>query len=82
LTEKEPGEKNRQSPKESAEDKPIQEVLRKRTKELNCLYAVLEIVNRSGISLKERLQQIVVTLPQGWQYSEIASARLVFEGQV
>jgi hypothetical protein len=82
LTYEEPEEKVQEPSRESAENKRIREVLCKRTKELNCLYAVLEIVNRSGISLKERLQEIVASLPQGWQYSEIACARLVFEGQV
>lgn len=67
--------------KESFEHKRVDEVLCKRTKELNCLYRVLEIVNRSGIPLEERLKQVAVSIPQGWQYSEIASARLVFESQ-
>ncbi|UCD88238.1 MAG: hypothetical protein JSV01_11025 [Desulfobacterales bacterium] len=67
--------------KESVKIERLEEVLRKRTKELNCLYTVLEIVNRSGTSLEERLQQVVASLPQGWQYSEVASARLIFEGQ-
>jgi hypothetical protein len=74
-------EKVKQLEKELVEHRQVDETLSKRTKELNCLYAVLEIVNRSGITLEERLQQVAISIPQGWQYSEIASARLVFEGQ-
>jgi len=65
-----------------AEYSQVSEALQKRTKELDCLYTVLEIVNRPGISLQERLHQIVSSVPKGWQYSGIASARLVFNGQV
>jgi hypothetical protein len=60
----------------------VREALHKRTKELDCLYTALDILNSPGISLEERLQEVVSTLPKGWQYSEIATARLVFEGQV
>jgi len=59
----------------------LQEALRKRTRELNCLYTVLEIVNRSGMALEQRLQQIADALPMGWHCSGIASARVVFEGK-
>jgi hypothetical protein len=65
-----------------AEYNQIREALHKRTQELDCLYTVLDVVNRPGIPLKERLQQIISSLPKGWQYSEVASARLVFDGQV
>jgi hypothetical protein len=58
------------------------QVLRKRTKELDCLYSVLEIINHSEMSLEGRLQRVVSSLPKGWQHSEIASARLEFQGRV
>jgi len=67
---------------ELAEHDRVCDTLHKRTKELDCLYTVLEIVNRPGIPLEERLHQIVSSVPKGWQYSGIASARLVFNGQV
>ncbi|MDY6955232.1 MAG: hypothetical protein SWE60_27330, partial [Thermodesulfobacteriota bacterium] len=59
----------------------LQEALRKRTRELNCLYTVLEIVNRSGLDLEQRLQQIADALPLGWHRAGLASARVVFEGK-
>jgi GAF domain-containing protein len=65
-----------------AEHNQVSEALHKRTKELDCLYTVLEVVNYPGLPLGERLQQIVSSIPKGWQYSGIASARLVFNGQV
>lgn len=67
---------------ESAECRHIREALHKRTKELGCLYSVLEILNRPGLPLNERLHHLVSMLPYGWAYSEVASARLVFDGQV
>jgi len=60
----------------------LEQKVKKLEKELNCLYTVLEIINRPGISLEQRLQEVVASVSQGWQYSEIASARLMFEGQV
>ncbi|MBW1741009.1 MAG: GAF domain-containing protein [Deltaproteobacteria bacterium] len=81
LTYEELEKRGRELKRESVEHKRVDEVLCKRTKELKCLYAVLEIINRPGITLEERLQQVAASLPEGWQYSEIASARVVFEGQ-
>ncbi len=81
LTCEELERKVRELEQEAVRIERLEEVLRKRSKELDCLYAVLEIVDRSGTPLEERLQQVADSLPQGWQYSEIASARLTFEGQ-
>lgn len=74
-------EKVKELERRLAERQQVDALLRKRTKEIRCLYTVLEIVNRAGIALGERLEQIAASIPQGWQYSEIASARVVFEGQ-
>ena len=59
----------------------LEQKVKKLEKELNCLYTVFEIINRPGITLEQRLQEVATSVSQGWQYSEIASARLVFEGQ-
>jgi len=67
--------------KEQVDLSQLQEALRKRTRELNCLYTVLEIVNRSGMALEQRLQQIADALPLGWHCSGMASARVVFDGK-
>ncbi|MGA1841015.1 MAG: ATP-binding protein [bacterium] len=70
------------------ERKKVEEELEKRThdlikriKELNCLYAISNIVEKSWISLEEIIQRIVDIIPPSWQYSEIACARIFLEGQ-
>ncbi len=54
--------------------------LHERVKELTCLYGIAQIAGRPGTSLEEVLQEIVEHLPDAWQYPEIASARIVFDG--
>ncbi len=52
-----------------------------RTKELNCLYAISQLVETPGISLEEILQGTVALIPPAWQYPEITCARIVMQGQ-
>ncbi len=54
--------------------------LRERVKELTCLYGIAQVAARPGASLDEVLQGVVELLPPGWQYPEIASARIVLDG--
>lgn len=54
--------------------------LHERVKELTCLYGIAQIAGRPGTSLEEVLQEIVEHLPDAWQYPEIASARIIFDG--
>jgi signal transduction histidine kinase len=51
--------------------------LRERVKELNCLFSISRIVERSGGSLPYILQETVELLPSSWEHSEIACARIV-----
>ncbi|NVM22718.1 MAG: PAS domain S-box protein [Desulfobacterales bacterium] len=67
--------------KKALEGKRAEEALGKRTRELDCLYAVLEMINRPGISLEERFKELAALIPRGWRYPEIACARVVFEGR-
>jgi DNA-binding CsgD family transcriptional regulator len=55
--------------------------LQERTKELNCLYSVEDLIDRHEDSLDFLLQEIVKMLPNSWQYPEVASARILFKGQ-
>jgi len=55
--------------------------LRKRVKELDCLYGVSRLVATSGTSLEQTFQGIADLLPPGWQYPEVACARIVLEDQ-
>lgn len=54
--------------------------LGERVKELKCLYDFTELIDKTGKSLEGILQGTADLLPQGWQYPEIARARIVFEG--
>lgn len=54
--------------------------LRERIKELTCLYDIAKIVEQPEISTQDILQGIVEILPPAWQYPEIASARITFDG--
>ena len=54
--------------------------LNERVKELTCLYGIAQIAGRPGASLAEILNEIVEHLPDAWQYPEIASARIIFDG--
>ena len=56
--------------------------LGERVKELNCLYALSKVIERSDISLPETFEGAVNIIPPGWQYPEVTCARLVFENQI
>jgi len=53
--------------------------LQERVKELTCLYHLVQLAERPGITLGEVLQGIAELLPPAWQYPEIASARIVLD---
>jgi pyruvate, water dikinase len=59
--------------------KPISDLvseLRERAKELNCLYAVQEILAEPGITREDALQRMIDVIPPGWQYPEICVAQI------
>lgn len=56
--------------------------LRERVKELTCLYGIAHVTQERGIPLGEALQAIVELLPAGWQFPEVAAARIVIDDQV
>lgn len=67
----------------------VEETLRKvthdlgeRVKELQCLYAISELLERPNISLEEILQGTVDVIPAAWQYPERTCARLYLDEQV
>ncbi|MFC2018675.1 hypothetical protein ACFLU4_01795 [Chloroflexota bacterium] len=51
--------------------------LHERAKELACIYAIAQIIDDQDITLHKICQQVVDVLPSGWQYPEIARARIV-----
>lgn len=60
------------------EGKMIEEMdeLKERVKELNCFYAISDIVRDKSFSLDEALNEIVKILPPSWQYEDIAEGRI------
>jgi signal transduction histidine kinase len=52
-----------------------------RVKELNCLYAISNLVEYPGISLEEILQKTVDLIRPSWQYPEVTCARITLQGQ-
>jgi PAS domain S-box-containing protein len=71
---------------EMAERKQTEQSLRKltydlneRVKEINCLYSVCYQVERQYPLSEEKFKNIVREIPSGWQYPEIACARIILE---
>jgi len=63
------------------ERRQAKEALRERLKELGCLYAISELIEKPDISLEEILQGAVDLIPTAWQYPEIACARIIVDGK-
>lgn len=58
-----------------------QTALRERVKELTCLYGIAKVTDKVDKSLDDFLNSVVEMLPPGWQYPEITSARISFDGR-
>jgi PAS domain S-box-containing protein len=54
--------------------------LKERSKELNCLYGLSELIEKPGISLQEILAGTTELLPQAWQYPDITRSRISYDG--
>jgi signal transduction histidine kinase len=53
--------------------------LGERVKELSCLYGVAKALQREDCTVPELLQGCAEILPQAWQFSDIASARITLD---
>lgn len=60
----------------------INQQIGERIKELNCLYKVSEIANRSDVTMHELLQSSVNLIPPAYQYPSITAARIVFDNKI
>ena len=60
--------------------KQVSHGLGERIKELNCLYSISKLRERTDFSLEDILQAIVDFIPPAWQYPEITCARIIFNG--
>ncbi len=56
--------------------------LRERTKELQSIYTINQILVSEGRSLDEMLGAVVRSMPEGWQYPESCQARITFHDRV
>jgi DNA-binding CsgD family transcriptional regulator len=67
----------------STETEPskVEIALRERIKELNCLYGISQLAERSLYSLDSLLKELVNFLPYSWQYPELTCARIFFKGK-
>ncbi len=54
------------------------EALRERAKELNCLYAIADLIEKEN-SLEKILQGSADIMPKGWVHTEVACARIIFK---
>jgi len=68
--------------KSESKRKPVEEALRGRNKELNCLYGISALFELPGISLDEILKRTVMLIPPAWQFPEITEASIVLEGKI
>ncbi|MBA7541706.1 Adaptive-response sensory-kinase SasA [subsurface metagenome] len=62
-----------------AERKKVEEVLKERVKELQCLYSIAEISEKPEITLDELYQEAAYLLPPSWQYPEITCSRIIIK---
>lgn len=60
--------------------KQVSHSLGERIKELNCLYSISKLRERTDFSLEDILQAIVDLIPPAWQYPKITCARIIFDG--
>lgn len=56
--------------------------LHERAKELNCLYAVEEVLKDSDAPLDSVLRKVLDAIPPGWQYPHFCQVRITLDGQV
>lgn len=58
------------------ERKQLERQSQERLKELEVLFKLAEITERKGITLNQIYQEFVQIMPNGWQHSDIAGARI------
>jgi DNA-binding CsgD family transcriptional regulator len=64
---------------DETEQPKVENALRERIKELNCLYGVSQLAERHFNSLDNLLAELVNFIPHSWQYPDITCARIVFK---
>jgi DNA-binding CsgD family transcriptional regulator len=64
---------------QKSEPEGVERALHERIKELNCLYAITQLVESEFSSIDDVLAAVVNILPPSWQYPEITCARIIFQ---
>lgn len=59
----------------------VEIALQERIKELNCLYGMARLAERSHDSIEDFLKCLVDFLPQSWRYADVACSHIVFHGE-
>jgi len=59
----------------------IEGALRERVKELTCLYEIVKLRTREEASVEAFLRAVVDLLPAAWRHTEIAAARILWDGK-
>lgn len=57
------------------------EKLIEREKELNCIYAVEEVLRKNDRNLEDVLQEIIGIIPSGYQYSTVCEVRIKYKNE-
>jgi transcriptional regulator with GAF, ATPase, and Fis domain/DNA-binding NarL/FixJ family response regulator len=55
--------------------------LKERVKELDCLYGISKLIEKSDLSLSEVLSAVIELIPAAWKYPDITCARLIIYDQ-
>ncbi|MBI4649314.1 MAG: hypothetical protein HY738_22630 [Bacteroidia bacterium] len=58
-----------------------QSAMHERVKELTCLYGMAQLTDRDNITIEEIIYNTIELLHPAWQYPEITSARIFYDGQ-
>ncbi len=56
--------------------------LRERAKELNCMYEVKELTDKSDLPLDDFFNGVVRILPPGWQFPDVCEAKITYQDRV
>lgn len=65
-----------------AEEQNISSIIRnldERTKELNCIYSVDEVLNDFDSDIEIVLHKILNIVPSGWRFTDICKAKIIFD---
>lgn len=68
-------------PSDLTEPSAVEQALRERIKELNCLYRLARLAADRPESLDDVLPRVVDLLPPAWHYPEIVVAEIVLDGK-